>query len=95
MGSAEAPNLLPKELKAVGLDGKERDISLVAIAYGVFRKLVWDGHDGEEGVRRVLDESDQALDEALKSGGWARNESIQCSWNGRKGSELTHDDIGS
>ena len=62
-------------LKAVGLDGKERDTSLVAFADDVFRKMVWDVHDGEEGVRRVLDESDQAQDEAPKSGGWARNES--------------------
>ena len=31
----------------------------------MFRKVVWDGHDEVEGDRRVLDESDQALDEAL------------------------------
>ena len=65
---------LTKELKAVGLDGKERDISLGAFADDVFRKLVWDGQDEEEGVRRVLDVSNQALDEALASGGWVRNE---------------------
>ena len=49
-----------KELKAVGLDGKERDISLTAFADDVFRKLVWYGQDKKEGVRRVLDVSDQA-----------------------------------
>ena len=80
MGSAEAPKLSAKacerpvtawlrdtehqsrELRAVGLDD-------------VFRKLVWDGRDGAQGVRRVLDESHQVLDEALKTGGWARYES--------------------
>ena len=68
MVSAEAPKLFAKsyerpiiecplsnELKAVGLDGKERDISLEAFADDVFRKLVRDGQDEEEGVRRVLD----------------------------------------
>ena len=47
---------LSKELRAVGMDGKERDISLVAFADDVFRKLVWDGHDKEEGVpeKRVV-----------------------------------------
>ena len=58
----EGTKQLSKELKAVGLDD-------------VFRKLVWDGQDEEEGVRRVLDVSDQALDGALTSGGWVRNES--------------------
>ena len=65
---------LSGELQVVGLDGRERYISLVAFADDVFRKLVWDGRDGAEGPRRVLDESDQVLDEALKTGGWARNE---------------------
>ena len=46
----------------------------MAFADDVFRELVWDGHDETEGVRRVLDESDQALDVALKSGGLVRNE---------------------
>ena len=77
---------LSKELKAVGLDGNLRDISLGAFADDVFRKLVWDVQD-EEGVRRVLDVSDQALDEALTSGGWVRNESkrelvLGPSWEG-------------
>ena len=72
----EGTKQLPKELKAVGLDGKERDISRGAFADDVFLKLVWDGQDEEEGVRRVQDVSDQALDEVLTSaGGWVRNES--------------------
>ena len=66
---------MSQELEAVGLDGKDRDISLGGFADDVFRKVVWDGHDEEEGVRRVLDVSDQALDEALTSGGWVKNES--------------------
>ena len=34
----------------------------------------WPGHDEAAGLRRVLDESDQPLDAALKSGGWVRSE---------------------
>ena len=46
----------------------------MAFAGDVFRK-VWDGSDGAEGVRRVLDESGQVLDEAQMTCGWARYES--------------------
>ena len=42
---------LSRELRATGLDGKDRDISLVAFADDVFRKLVWDGRDCADGVR--------------------------------------------
>ena len=63
----EGTKQLSKELRVVGLDGNERDVSLV--------KMVWGGHDEAKGVRRVLDVSDQALDEALTLGGWVRNES--------------------
>ena len=81
MGSAEAPKLflkacekpviawlrdtehLSRELRAVGMRGKERDTSLAD-------DVVLDGRDGAEGVRRVLDE-------ALKTGIWARNESTR------------------
>ena len=71
----EGTKQLSKELKAVGLDGKEWDISLGAFADDVFHMLVWDGQDEEEGVCQVLDVSDLALDGALTSGGWVRNES--------------------
>ena len=46
----EGTKQLSKELKAVGLDGKERDISPGAFADDVFRELAWDGQDEEEGV---------------------------------------------
>ena len=76
-GWFECTKQLSKELKAVGLDGKVRGISLGALADDVIRKLVLDGQDEEEGGRRVLDVSDQALDEALTSDGWVRNESTR------------------
>ena len=60
-----------------GLPNREGNISLVAFADDVFRELVWVGSGGAARVRRVLDESDQLLDEALKTGGWAGTE-IQC-----------------
>ena len=50
LSGSRATEQLSKELKAVGMDGKELGISLVSFADDVFRNLVWDGDDEGEGV---------------------------------------------
>ena len=70
----EGTKQLSKELKAVGLDGKEWYISLGPLRM-TFSTCWYGGQDEEEGVCQVLDVSDLALDGALTSGGWVRNES--------------------